>query len=156
MWEFLAAELFSLLGIFGQVVGKATAIATESVVSVWILSCTILGPISNKLTPIISTNICPFTHHITGNKFHRQHISSVSFQETVLRSVLQWEALGCDLSWQRTKAQSSPAAHPSSCKTAPSKELEHIQKIQYLIKIFSIDCSSYSAASKAGGLFVCL
>lgn len=151
MWEFLAAELFSLLGIFGQVVGKATAIATEAVVSVWILSHTILGPISNKLTPVISTNICPFTRHITDNNFHSRHVSSVSFQETVLSSVLQWEALGCDLSWQRTKAESNPAAHPSSCKSALSTD----KRTQYLIKI-SIDCNSYSSVSKAGGWFVCL
>lgn len=152
MWEFLTAELFSLLGIFGQVVGKATAIATEAVLSVWILSRTILGPISNKLTPVISTNICPFTRHITDNNFHSRHVSSVSFQETVLSSVLQWEALGWDLSWQRTRAEPNPAAPPSRWKTALSTD----KRTQHLIRIAVVDCNSYSAVCKAGGWFVCL
>lgn len=61
----------------------------------------------------------------------------------VLRRVLQWEGLECDLSWELTTAESSPAAHQSSCKTAFSKELEFIQKIQqfYPIKfLLIVDC----------------
>lgn len=42
---------------FGLVVGKATAIATKSIIRVCILKYTTWRPISNKLTPIVSTNV---------------------------------------------------------------------------------------------------